>query len=148
MRTLIRLVRTLILLLVLALLAGAWWWLQDEALRTPALAGHSEDSSLKVAGLRRHYLLYVPPGVTEGAPLLVVLHGSRGDGAQMRRISGYGFDRLAAQEGFLVAYPDGFEGHWNDCRKAASYSARLRDVDDVAFLRALVARLAQEYRVD
>ena len=42
----------------------------------------------------------------------------------------------------------GFEGHWNDCRKAASYSARLRDVDDVAFLRALVARLAQEYRVD
>ena len=38
MRTLIRLVRTLILLLVLALLAGAWWWLQDEALR-PALAG-------------------------------------------------------------------------------------------------------------
>lgn len=66
----------------------------------------------------------------------------------MRRISGYGFDRLAAQEGFLVAYPDGFEGHWNDCRKAASYSARLRDVDDVAFLRALVARLAQEYRVD
>lgn len=80
--------------------------------------------------------------------MLVVLHGSRGDGAQMRRISGYGFDRLAAQEGFLVAYPDGFEGHWNDCRKAASYSARLRDVDDVAFLRALVARLAQEYRVD
>ncbi|WP_252406503.1 hypothetical protein, partial [Acinetobacter pittii] len=78
--------------------------------------------------------------------MLVVLHGSRGDGAQMRRISGYGFDRLAAQEGFLVAYPDGFEGHWNDCRKAASYSARLRDVDDVAFLRALVARLAQEYR--
>ncbi|EMD6027512.1 PHB depolymerase family esterase [Pseudomonas aeruginosa] len=148
MRTLIRLVRTLILLLVLALLAGAWWWLQDEALRPPALAGHSEDSSLKVAGLRRHYLLYVPPGVSEGAPLLVVLHGSWGDGAQMRRISGYGFDRLAAQEGFLVAYPDGFEGHWNDCRKAASYSARLRDVDDVAFLRALVARLAQEYRVD
>lgn len=148
MRTLIRLVRTLILLLVLALLAGAWWWLQDEALRPPALAGHSEDSSLKVAGLRRHYLLYVPPGVSEGAPLLVVLHGSRGDGAQMRRISGYGFDRLAAQEGFLVAYPDGFEGHWNDCRKAASYSARLRDVDDVAFLRALVARPAQEYRVD
>ncbi|MFO5921250.1 polyhydroxybutyrate depolymerase, partial [Pseudomonas aeruginosa] len=52
MRTLIRLVRTLILLLVLALLAGAWWWLQDEALRPPALAGHSEDSRLKVAGLR------------------------------------------------------------------------------------------------
>ena len=32
MRTLIRLVRTLILLLVLALLAGAWWWLQDLSL--------------------------------------------------------------------------------------------------------------------
>ena len=141
MRTLIRLVRTLILLLVLALLAGAWWWLQDEALRpragrpqrglepegcgpAPALP------ALRAAGRVR-------------APLLVVLHGSRGDGAQMRRISGYGFDRLAAQEGFLVAYPDGFEGHWNDCRKAASYSARLRDVDDVAFLRALVARLAR-----
>ncbi|PNG62082.1 polyhydroxybutyrate depolymerase, partial [Vibrio vulnificus] len=50
---------------------------------------------------------------------LVVLHGSRGDGAQMRRISGYGFDRLAAQEGFLVAYPDGLEGHWDDFRQGA-----------------------------
>ncbi|MFO6068737.1 polyhydroxybutyrate depolymerase, partial [Pseudomonas aeruginosa] len=70
MRTLIRLVRTLILLLVLALLAGAWWWLQDEALRPPALAGHSEDSSLKVAGLCRRYQFHGPAGVTEVGALV------------------------------------------------------------------------------
>ena len=92
---------------------------------------------------------HVPPGV-RGAPLLVVLHGSRGDGAgRCAASAATASTGWRAQEGFLVASPGRLRGPLNDCRKAASYSARLRDVDDVVFLpRAGVARLAQEYRVD
>ncbi|WP_238946921.1 alpha/beta hydrolase family esterase [Seongchinamella unica] len=49
---------------------------------------------------------------------------------------------------FVVAYPDGFDNHWNGCRKSASYTANTRGIDDVGFTRALVARLSADYGVD
>lgn len=57
-------------------------------------------------------------------------------------------EQLADEHGFLIAYPDGFEGHWNDCRKAAEYSAARLQVDDVAFLSALTDFLAAAAKVD
>lgn len=148
MRIAIRLVQTLILLLLAALLVGAWYLLPGEQLRPPMLTGVSEDSSLRAGGLRRGYVLYVPPNLAPNPALLVVLHASRSNGQLMRRDSGFGFDALADRDGFLVLYPDGFEGHWNDCRKVASYSARTRNIDDVAFLTRLVRRIQRERQVD
>jgi polyhydroxybutyrate depolymerase len=72
-----------------------------------------------------------------GAPLVVVLHGAGGSGADVR--AALGWDRLADREGFVVAYPDGLERAWNAGRCCAR--ARDRDVDDVGFLDALVAVL-------
>jgi polyhydroxybutyrate depolymerase len=71
-----------------------------------------------------------------------------GSPATVRAETGYGFDRLADRDGFVVAYPQGFEGHWNDCRRAADYAARRLNVDDVAFFEALVERLRRERGVD
>ncbi len=39
--------------------------------------------------------------------------------AQMREWTGFELDELADQRGFVVAYPDGYKGNWNDCRRAA-----------------------------
>ncbi|MNO77502.1 Esterase PHB depolymerase [compost metagenome] len=148
MRIVIRLLQTLIGVLVLALLVGTWWYVPSETLRRPALTGSSEDATLRVAGLRRYYLLYIPRQLPENPALLVVLHSSRSNGAKMRRDSGYGFDALADREGFLVLYPDGFGGHWNDCRKAADYSARRQQIDDVRFLSRLIEQIGRERRID
>lgn len=148
MRIAIRLVQGLIFLLLVALLAGAWYLLPGERLREPALTGVSEDSSLRAGGMRRSYVLYVPQKLAPNPALLVVLHASQSNGEGMRRDSGYGFDALADRYGFLVLYPDGFEGHWNDCRKAASYSARTEHIDDVAFLSRLIRRVQRERQVD
>ena len=77
-----------------------------------------------------------------------MLHGSQGSGNRIRRGSGYEFDSLADRHGFIVAYPDGYERHWNDCRAAAQYQAKLLNIDDVAFMRELVLFMVREYAVD
>jgi polyhydroxybutyrate depolymerase len=96
----------------------------------------------------RSYAFYAPANLAPGAPLVLALHGSMGNAEQMRRGTGYAFERLADRHGFVVAYPEGYEGHWNDCRKEASFAARRLRIDDVGYLRALVGRFRSEYGVD
>ncbi|QRY80022.1 alpha/beta hydrolase fold domain-containing protein [Pseudomonas sp. PDNC002] len=148
MRVAIRVVQTLIALLVLALLVGAWWYVPGELKQSPVLTGTSEDASVRQGERRRSYVLYVPQKLAEHPALLVVLHSSQSNGQRMRRDSGYRFDALADRDGFLVLYPDGFEGHWNDCRRVASYSARALNIDDVGFLSGMIERLQRERAVD
>lgn len=148
MRIAIRVVQGLIALLVLMLLVGFWWYLPGELRHRPMLSGTSEDSSIRLGERRRSYVLYTPRQLAQRPALLVVLHGSMSNGERMRRDSGYRFDALADRDGFLVLYPDGVEGHWNDCRKAATYSARRLNIDDVGFLSAMIERLQRERGVD
>jgi len=70
------------------------------------------------------------------------------DGAAMRRWTGYEFDRLADRDGFVVLYLDGYKKNWNDCRRDATYAARLENVDDIGFIRLLIERFAAEKGVD
>lgn len=114
----------------------------------PALSAELAQDALPWRGLSRRYAVYVPAGLGPGAALVLVLHGSEGDPRQARAGFGYEWDRLADEHGFVVAYPQGFEGHWNDCRAAAPYAANRLDVDDVGFLRALVERLVDRHGVD
>ncbi len=67
--------------------------------------------------------------------LLVVLHGSRQSGSVMRNFTARTFEGL----GPTVVYPDGVGRHFNDLRTGFQESARTEGVDDVGFLRALVA---------
>jgi len=120
----------------------------SESTRGSSALPLGEVRRLEVAGRERSYQVYRPEGLGEGAPLWVVLHGSGGSGDDMRRMHGGAFDRLAQQRGLVVAYPDGYEEHWNDCRPRADYSANLENVDDVAFLTALVDTLHVEEGID
>jgi len=70
------------------------------------------------------------------------------DGARMRVFTGYEFDRLADQHGFVVLYPDGYRRNWNDCRKHATFPAKLQNIDDMSFIRTLIARVMAEQGVD
>ncbi len=99
-------------------------------------------------GLKRTYRLHVPsrPPGKSSMPLLIVLHGGGGGGDRMAVFTG--FDRLADREGFLVAYPDGIEKHWNDGRDLACYRAQRENVDDVRFISDLIATLKTDYPVD
>jgi polyhydroxybutyrate depolymerase len=70
-----------------------------------------------------------------------VLHGHGGTGEQAARSTG--FDAEAERGRFLVVYPDGIDRGWHD-----DDLERLPAVDDVAFLRLLIADLSWRHAVD
>jgi len=110
------------------------------------------ERSLTVGGRKRTYLLHLPAGDDGKSPLplVIVFHGGGGNAPNAVRMTG--MDAKADAERFMVAYPNGtgpMEGAfltwnaWNCC--GPSLDDR---VDDVAFVRALVERLRQDYNVD
>jgi polyhydroxybutyrate depolymerase len=55
-------------------------------------------------------------------------------------------DAVADRAGFVVAYPDGIGRSWNAGTSAGA--ADRRDVDDVAFTRAMIDRIARQHPID
>jgi polyhydroxybutyrate depolymerase len=104
------------------------------------------ERSIVVGGLRRTYRVVpspMPSPMPSGgpAPLLIALHGGGGTGLGMARMTG--FAGRGPRAGVAVAFPDGWNRAWNDGRDAPALRRR-EAVDDVAFLRALVDRLASD----
>jgi polyhydroxybutyrate depolymerase len=115
-------------------------------LQRPVLESRCEH--LAVAGRTRTYRLYVPARRHGPAPLVLVLHGGGGSGANMEELTLEQFNRLADRNGFIVAYPDGVGRGWNDGRSDLKAEAVKEGVDDVGFLRVLVEKLGRAYDVD
>jgi polyhydroxybutyrate depolymerase len=100
--------------------------------------------AISVEGRERTYLLHVPDSAVDPSPLIVALHGRGGDGISQEQLSG--LSALADREGFVVVYPDGVGRSWNDGRPGTP--AADEDVDDVAFIAALIDHLASTAGVD
>ncbi len=136
------------ILVLVAAAAYAYYW-HSPAPPLPPLSAYIRRHSVRVGGKDRDYLIYIPANLPpQAVALVIVLHGSGMDGARMRRSTGYEFDCLADQHGFVVLYPDGYRGNWNDCRKYATFPAKRENIDDMSFIRALIARLRQEQAID
>ena len=114
----------------------------------PHLSGTLTKGSIAVGGLTRTYRLYVPKELAKGAPLVLVMHGSGENGAEMRMETGYGFERLADKHGFAVVYPNAYEGYWNGCGIVGGGDAGGRETDDVGFMAALIDKLVAERGID
>jgi polyhydroxybutyrate depolymerase len=112
------------------------------------LTGALSRETLRVGERPRTFAYYAPASLPPSPPLLIAFHGSGQTGESFRAGTGYAFDRVADASGFVVAYPDGYERHWNDCRKVASFAARALNVDDIGFVRAMVAHLEAKLGVD
>lgn len=104
----------------------------------------SSSQSLQSGGLTRTFHLYRPAGLTGPAPLVVMLHGGFGDGAQAERA--YHWDAEADAGHFVVAYPDGVDRAWN----AGTCCGRPQraNVDDVGFLTEMVATIEAQIPID
>lgn len=132
-----------------AVFAGlAFWALQHSFPPMPKLSGKIEHGALEHGGRMRTWIAYLPAKPATHPALVIALHGSMGTGAQARMYYGYDFDLLADQHDFIAVYPQGYEGHWNDCRVKGPYAAKRENIDDVGFLHALVDRLVKDHNAD
>lgn len=134
---------------VIALLWILYWQAVGIQVHVSApLTGQLISHQLSVAKLPRQFNYYLPEKISLNPALVFVLHGSTRNGATIRYQTAYQFDSLANRKDFIVVYPDGYEGHWNDCRASASYSANQLDIDDPAFLKAMINYFVTRYGVD
>jgi polyhydroxybutyrate depolymerase len=122
---------------------------------SPLRGSASDDKhpgTLDSAGRTRTYFVHTPPGYdgSEKLPLVMVLHGGGGNAENAEKMSG--MSDKADEANFLVVYPDGTGGladhfhTWNS-GNCCGYALK-NDVDDVAFLGALIDKLEYEYAVD
>ncbi len=111
---------------------------------TTALSAGDTNGSLQVGGANRTYILHVPKGYTgrTAVPLVVDFHGLGSSGSGEASASGY--KALSDQEGFLVAYPNGIDNAWN----IGPCCTTSRTVDDLGFVKALVAKIESSACVD
>ncbi len=148
MKNLFKVIALVLVVLLVGLALAAAWFLRWDEIEPPELPGVVEGGSLQHGDHERSWIAYVPASRSPAPPMLLVLHGSLSDGAWMRAATFYSFDVQAERAGYIAVYPDGIDNHWNDCRRGASYAANRLQVDDVGFLRALVALLADRYGAD
>jgi polyhydroxybutyrate depolymerase len=133
----------------------------DLQISTPAsvvtLSGNDQKYSLTTPdGRVRTYIVHLPAGYNANKtyPLVLVLHGGLGSAESVAAMSG--MSSVADINGFLVVYPQGAshsEGRqlrdlptWN-AGQCCGYAMR-ENIDDVTFIRQLIAQASMSYSVD
>ncbi len=100
--------------------------------------------SMTVNGATRTFALHVPSNFQKNSgALVIVLHGSDGDGVKIE--GNTGFSTLADQDGFAVVYPDGLI----DSTGETDWAYFFNDfTDDVGFLRQLIGTIQSNVEPD
>ena len=107
--------------------------------------GLTINETLLVNGLVRKAWVHLPSyySTDQKRPLLIVLHGARLSGWIAEAATG--FDKIANQENFIVAYPDAIHQQWNDGRAPVNNPSA--GIDDVGFLTQLIDYVNWKYHV-
>lgn len=127
---------------------------RDESATAPLATG-THTIQVTHQGQKRRVVVHVPARLdpTQAAPLVLALHGGGGHAEYMGDDERYGLISKSERAGFVVAFPNGYSkfprgrfATWNagDC----CGDARDRKVDDVGFLRAVVAQLSARLKLD
>ncbi|HEY3859016.1 MAG TPA: PHB depolymerase family esterase [Gammaproteobacteria bacterium] len=141
-----RLLWSLSLLVPLLASASAW-------------AAGDPKMEIEYGGLDRSYVLHLPePMPTAPPPVVLVLHGGGGSAESMAKMTG--FDAEADKDGFIAVYPNGTDESrplmsligkpgfltWN-AGNCCGF-AKDNNIDDVGFLRAVVAAVLKDNAAD
>lgn len=130
------------------MIAAAFGCIASAAASAPAPGDYRFE--LRTGGGVRSYIVHLPAQRSARPPVVLNFHGGGGNARQYQAY--VQMDRLAEREGFLVVYPNG-SGllrerllTWN-AGGCCGYAMR-NDVDDVAFVRALLDDLAARTAID
>lgn len=139
------------LILGILLLLGAvayFYFVYSPVPAEPQLSGKIHSGKIHVSHQDRNYLTYIPKKLVAKPGIIFAMHGTGMNSVRMREWSGYELDKLADQYGFIVVYPDGYKGNWNDLRKNSPFEAKKENIDDVGFIEALVDRFGKDQHID
>jgi polyhydroxybutyrate depolymerase len=105
-------------------------------------------------GIKREYLVHVPRSYRGSpTPMLIALHGGGGDADYQSDDSKYRLISKSEQAGFIAVFPNGYSRRpsgilatWN----AGGCCARAVEdkVDDVGFVREVIARMGRQANID
>jgi polyhydroxybutyrate depolymerase len=134
-----------IILPVIAALATWGLWPAAASSQSVLVPGETT-MSIVSGGRNRTFLVHTPPSYTGliPVPLVLDLHGLGSNSSQQAGLSG--FRRKSDEAGFIVAWPQGVSNSWNafGCCGTADFL----NINDPAFLRAVVARISQLGNID
>ena len=103
----------------------------------------------------RNFLLYTPPGITDGTkvPLVLVLHGGLGNAEFIQEV--VQLNPVADMFKFYVAYPNGTEGDLDYMKDKRVWNAGIccgiasrKNIDDVAYLESIITELKKNSNID
>lgn len=110
---------------------------------------------LRHDGLTRRYIVHAPPSYRPDrpAPVVLALHGGGGDMRLQAEDERYGLIGKSDEAGFIAVFPNGYSrfrkgrlATWN--AGACCGEARDRAIDDVGFLKAVIAEVSRRAAVD
>lgn len=106
--------------------------------------------TMQFEGYERSYIVHLPPEakLQNPIPLLFHLHGGGGTAKGTSGLTFNRFNELADRDGFIVVYPNAINKNWNDGRKLEDVLAWKKDINDVAFITAIIDELKQKYKID
>ena len=111
-------------------------------LALPAIA--QVNGTITHDGLTRNHITYVPTSYVPGTtvPLVFVMHGFTQSAEAIMNVTG--FNALAEDQGFIVAYPNGVNNGWNTSSPFPGGST----ADDVGYIGALRDTLISQFSID
>lgn len=107
-----------------------------------------EKFEIKHQNISREFYVYFPKKNVSNFPLLFVLHAASDNPQKMINLTKASFNKLAHSKNFVVVYPQGYKGYFNDGRKKPNYEAFKRNIDDVGFIENIIYYLYNNYEID
>jgi len=97
--------------------------------------GFAQSMKMQFGGAARTYILHLPAGGPSNPPLMLMLCGHGGTGAQQQ--SSTQMDKIADREKFIVVYPDPIAGNWDQAGDS-----------DLKYYAALIDTIDAKYHID
>src|SRR5687768_15215936 len=101
--------------------------------------------SLLIEGHYRSFH-FTDPGESKRENLIFVMHGSGGNGIQMMKATSK-LEQKAKAEKLLLIYPNGYKNYWNECRKAATSTANIENINENAFFAGMIDYFSMKYNI-
>lgn len=100
--------------------------------------------SILIEGHYRSFYFKKPATASKDQTIIFIMHGSGGNGTLMMEPA-KNLQAAADSLGFFLVYPNGYKNYWNECRRYATSATNKEDINEPAFLNAMLEYFSKNY---